>query len=286
MAKISIILPTYNVERYIARALESCINQTFKDIEIIVVDDCGNDKSIEIAKEFANKDNRIKIICNRENLGLFRARYEGVKAAGGGYIMFLDPDDYLDLNICQKCIDYIGDSLILRFAIAQKTNNSMCYFLPKFKNFEDFSSLMKRYIHMNWNIWGNLIQKDWYMERISHCENLRILMAEDLLAFAHLINPKMKSIDYVGYYYEIRSDSITEKKDFNKDIKDYRLVADLLKKSKLDKNIVDYYLYFLNYEINKCLYSLKQISYLRFKFRKKMFRFKVQIRRLRYFWNR
>ncbi|EAJ6191506.1 glycosyltransferase family 2 protein, partial [Campylobacter lari] len=52
MNQISIILPTYNVEKYITRALESCINQTFKDIEIIVVDDCGNDKSIEIAKEY------------------------------------------------------------------------------------------------------------------------------------------------------------------------------------------------------------------------------------------
>ena len=92
MPKISIILPTFNVEKYIAKALESCINQSFKDIEIIVVDDCGSDKSIDIAKEYAKKDERIKIIHNEENLGLLRARYEGVKAAGGGYIMFLDPD--------------------------------------------------------------------------------------------------------------------------------------------------------------------------------------------------
>lgn len=73
MALISIILPTYNVEKYIARALESCINQTFKDIEIIVVDDCGNDKSIEIAKEYAIKDNRIKIIHNEENFEAFKS---------------------------------------------------------------------------------------------------------------------------------------------------------------------------------------------------------------------
>ncbi|EDP7363455.1 glycosyltransferase family 2 protein, partial [Campylobacter jejuni] len=104
MPKISIILPTFNVEKYIAKALESCINQSFKDIEIIVVDDCGSDKSIDIAKEYAKKDERIKIIHNEENLGLLRARYEGVKAAGGGYIMFLDPDDYLELNACEECV--------------------------------------------------------------------------------------------------------------------------------------------------------------------------------------
>lgn len=91
MFKISIILPTYNVEQYIARAIESCINQTFKNIEIIVVDDCGSDESIDIAKEYAKKDERIKIIHNEENLGLLRARYEGVKAAGGGDILCFRP---------------------------------------------------------------------------------------------------------------------------------------------------------------------------------------------------
>lgn len=71
MSQISIILPTFNVEKYIARTLESCINQTFKDIEIIVVDDCGSDKSIDIAKEYAKKDERIKIIHNKKKFGCF-----------------------------------------------------------------------------------------------------------------------------------------------------------------------------------------------------------------------
>lgn len=71
---ISIILPTYNVEKYIAKALQSCINQSFKNIEIIVVDDCGDDKSILIAKEYAKKDARIKIIHNKQNLQLLKAR--------------------------------------------------------------------------------------------------------------------------------------------------------------------------------------------------------------------
>ncbi|MPV85105.1 glycosyltransferase family 2 protein, partial [Campylobacter hepaticus] len=90
----------------IARALHTCINQTFKDIEIIVVDDCGEDKSIAIAKEYAKQDSRIKIIHNHENLKLLRARYEGVKAASSPYIMFLDPDDYLELDACKICSLY------------------------------------------------------------------------------------------------------------------------------------------------------------------------------------
>ncbi|EAL6184099.1 glycosyltransferase family 2 protein, partial [Campylobacter coli] len=104
MPKISIILPTFNVEKYIAKALESCINQSFKDIEIIVVDDCGSDKSIDIAKEYAKKDKRIKIVHNEKNLGTFAARNNGVKHSNSEYLMFLDPDDFLELEACEKLI--------------------------------------------------------------------------------------------------------------------------------------------------------------------------------------
>ena len=69
--KVSIIIPVYNVEKYISECLDSCINQTLQDIEIIIVDDCGSDKSIDIVKEYAKKDSRIKIIKNNQNKGLF-----------------------------------------------------------------------------------------------------------------------------------------------------------------------------------------------------------------------
>lgn len=101
MSKVSIILPTFNVEIYIARALHSCVNQTLQDIEIVVVDDCGKDKSMQIAKEFASKDSRIKIIHNPKNLGTFHARLRGIEEASGEYILFLDADDYLELNACE-----------------------------------------------------------------------------------------------------------------------------------------------------------------------------------------
>ncbi|EHY1251660.1 glycosyltransferase family 2 protein, partial [Campylobacter jejuni] len=128
MFKISIILPTYNVEQYIARAIESCINQTFKNIEIIVVDDCGSDKSIDIAKEYAKKDDRIKIIHNEENLKLLRARYEGVKVANSPYIMFLDPDDYLELNACEECVRILKNNeidLLFFNAFVLENNNKI-----------------------------------------------------------------------------------------------------------------------------------------------------------------
>lgn len=105
--KFSIIVPMYNVEKFIARALESAINQSFKDIEIICVDDCGQDKSIEIAKEFAKKDERIKIVQNEENLKLYLARANGVKHAQGEYILNLDSDDFLHKDTCLKCYELL-----------------------------------------------------------------------------------------------------------------------------------------------------------------------------------
>lgn len=106
----SIIIPTYNVERYIARCLESCIHQTFGDIEILVIDDCGNDKSIEIAKTHANRDLRISIIHNPHNLGTFASRLEGIKYAQGHYTLMLDADDYLVPNACEILAPYLLNS--------------------------------------------------------------------------------------------------------------------------------------------------------------------------------
>ncbi|WP_434062734.1 glycosyltransferase family 2 protein [Helicobacter zhangjianzhongii] len=99
--RFSIIIPTYNVEAYIARCLESCINQTFSDIEILVVDDCGSDSSITIAQRYATKDPRIRIIHNAKNLGTFATRIAGIAEARGEYILLVDADDYLHLHACQ-----------------------------------------------------------------------------------------------------------------------------------------------------------------------------------------
>ncbi|HIV48854.1 MAG TPA: glycosyltransferase family 2 protein [Candidatus Helicobacter avicola] len=108
MPTFSIIIPTYNVEPYIARCLDSCINQTFGDIEIIVVDDCGSDDSVRIAQTYALKDSRISIVHNKRNLGTLHSRLEGVKYARGTYILFVDADDYLIPNACETLYPYLA----------------------------------------------------------------------------------------------------------------------------------------------------------------------------------
>lgn len=101
MAKVSIIVPVYNVEKYLRKCLNSLINQTLKEIEIICINDGSTDKSLEILEEYKNRDSRI-ILLNQENSGQSIARNNGIKKATGEYIGFVDPDDWVDLDYYEK----------------------------------------------------------------------------------------------------------------------------------------------------------------------------------------
>ena len=102
MPKVSVCVPVYNVEQYIERCIESILNQSLKDIEIIVVNDCTPDKSMDIVKSYAKKDKRIKIIEHDVNHGLMMARRTGYMAASGDYITFCDSDDTLPSNALES----------------------------------------------------------------------------------------------------------------------------------------------------------------------------------------
>lgn len=106
MNKVSIILPVYNVEKYIDKCLESVCNQTYSNIEIIVVIDGSPDNSIDIAKKWSNKDNRVKVIY-QENAGSGIARNNGISNATGKYVMFVDPDDWIEKGMVEKLISEV-----------------------------------------------------------------------------------------------------------------------------------------------------------------------------------
>ena len=107
MIKISVIVPVYNVEDYLKECLDSIINQTLKEIEILCIDDCGTDNSIDILREYSKKDNRIKIISHKENKGLGPARNTGINEAKGEYISFIDSDDYISRDYLENLYNTI-----------------------------------------------------------------------------------------------------------------------------------------------------------------------------------
>lgn len=102
MPKVSIIIPIYNAEKYLNKSLNSIVDQTLKDIEIICVDDCSTDNSLEILQDYAKKDSRFVILNLETNQGQGIARNRGIEAATGEYIGFVDPDDWIDETMFEK----------------------------------------------------------------------------------------------------------------------------------------------------------------------------------------
>lgn len=116
MKKVSIILPIYNVEKYLEKCVNSVINQTYQNIEVILVDDGSKDSSGRICDELVESDNRIKVI-HKKNGGLASARNAGYEVATGEYIMYIDSDDVIKNDIAEKCVS------------AMEKNNQMLLYL-------------------------------------------------------------------------------------------------------------------------------------------------------------
>lgn len=106
---ISVIVPIYNVEKYINKCIDSIINQTYKNIEIILIDDGSTDSCCKICDEYEKKDNRIKVI-HQENAGLSEARNAGIKVSKGEYLAFVDGDDYILEDMLQYLYDLINET--------------------------------------------------------------------------------------------------------------------------------------------------------------------------------
>lgn len=101
MKKVSIIVPVYNVEQYLPECLESIFAQEYESMEILCVEDCSEDGSLEILKKYAQKDHRVRIIRHNQNRGLSAARNTGLENATGKYVLFVDSDDFLEKNAIQ-----------------------------------------------------------------------------------------------------------------------------------------------------------------------------------------
>ncbi len=105
MEKVSVIIPVHNTEQYLKECLDSVVNQTYKNLEIILINDASTDNSIDIINKY--KDKRIKVINMKHNSGVAIARNTGVDKSTGDYICYLDSDDYWELNKIEKQVDFI-----------------------------------------------------------------------------------------------------------------------------------------------------------------------------------
>jgi len=109
---ISIIVPVYNSEKYIDRCLDSILNQTYKDLEIVLVNDGSNDQSLKILENYALRDTRIKVV-NQENKGVAAARNTGLDNATGDYILYVDSDDWIENNMVERMVELSANADIV-----------------------------------------------------------------------------------------------------------------------------------------------------------------------------
>ena len=101
---VSVIMPVYNAEEFLDKSVSSVINQTYKNLEILLIDDCSTDNSYNILKEYANKDNRIKLFHNEQNKHVSATRNVGIKNATGKYLYFIDSDDFIDNDYIEHLV--------------------------------------------------------------------------------------------------------------------------------------------------------------------------------------
>lgn len=181
MDKISIIVPVYNVEKYLKRALDSLIQQTYNNLEIICINDGSTDNSYKILQEYSELDSRI-IVINQKNHGVSNARNRGLSIATGKYIMFLDPDDWYELKAVEKAYNSIvtHDADIVCFGFnftdGYKVSNDTSY-LDALKEYEQSTITNPHYIISI--VWNNIFSKKFlckfnvkFYENLKYCEDI------------------------------------------------------------------------------------------------------------------
>ncbi len=213
MLKFSVIVPIYNMQEYLDSSLASVINQTYKNLEIICVNDGSIDNSLAILKEYKAKDERIKII-DKVNGGVSSARNAGMKIATGDYIMFLDPDDAYDVTLCEKVADKIAteNSDIIMWAHSkikdgiERENNIK---QVKRLTIEKYKHILKHQIGAQASVWDKAFKKE-LLNGISFPNGIKC--AEDIIfcTLIYLKNPSYSYIPELLYFYTLcRAGAVT-----------------------------------------------------------------------------
>lgn len=232
--KVSVIVPIYNVEKYLTKCIESLLNQSYENIEILLVDDCATDKSEEIAKQFEVKDNRCKYIKREKNGGLSAARNTGIINATGDYLMFVDSDDWVSKNFVKKMLEKAkeedSDIVVCDYMMVtneiQKCANSL-------EPLTDESTINEKIAYIRNHAWTKLYKKSfWNKEKLMFPENIK--RGEDMGVTIPLLTRtnKISIIKEPLYYYVQRDNSLSNVKAKKINLDFYTDAFDLMLKNR------------------------------------------------------
>ena len=283
--KVSIIVPIYNVEQYLNRCMDSLLNQTLNDIEIIMVDDGSPDNCPQMCDEYAKKDSRIKVI-HKKNAGLGMARNSGLELATGEYVAFVDSDDYVDCRMYETLYQKVKkkqvDAVLCTFYNDDKGNVSEGSIdgMPSKESVIDFQidyipnvigclpSVKYNQLY-GYSVWNILFSRDVIEHNKVRFESERNFVSEDILFqldFAACAS-KLLLLPKPFYYYCNNAGSLTKKYDytrFDREVLLYKEIGRRLKVKKLA--IPDLKLRLSRLLLYKCLFSVcDTIKYLPYK---------------------
>ena len=253
--KFSIIVPVFNTSKYLIECINSLIFQTYKNIEILLVDDGSTDDSSEICAFFAKKDTRIKYIY-QENSGVSSARNKGLENATGDYIMFVDSDDFLSLNAIESVSKVLQENLFVIFGYEKYYKNknvSVVYSGEKITN----NNIVEKVLTDNkiaGFLWNKVFSKN-IIKKNKIKFNDKICYSEDILFLLEYLKYVKKTI-YIPkslYKYRIRKNSITTRKNVTANTLPLAAYEILMKKYKDNKKILSIveYKYLFCYILNK-----------------------------------
>lgn len=270
MYKYSIIVPVYNVEEYLKRCLDSLVEQTFQNFEVIIVCDRCSDRSEEIVDEYTGKHNNFKKIFAVDT-GLAKARNIGIKHVSGEFIIFLDGDDFLEKDLLEvlnrefcECLD------VLRFQVRNVSDRgNIDYVEDGFDELcgRDAFKILLKYHYVE-NSWAYVYKTSFWKENdFRFMENC---IAEDYGLTPLIIAKakKVKSIPYIGYNYVQRNNSLMNNSDYTKRIKkmeDMLIQANNLKSKLSSLPNVDDFVTFINNSLIFFSTTLNRKDYLKYK---------------------
>ena len=214
--KVSVIIPVYNIEKILPQCLKSVINQSHKNLEIILVDDGSTDSSGKICDEYQKKDNRIMVI-HKKNEGVSNARNDALDIATGVYIYFIDSDDYIESTCIEKLVKKIveenADLVMSDFNYVDEKSKEL-EDTKKFyvrKNSESITGKIALY-NINWylwyNVWGKLYKKELF-QTVRFPKDKRISEDHYVLTRVTALANKIAFVNEVLYHYVQQESSIT-----------------------------------------------------------------------------
>lgn len=216
----SIVVPVYRSKEVISRCISSCLDQDFEDLEVVIVDDCGNDGSLEIIEELRNNDDRIRVFVNSYNLGPFDSRVVGALKSRGEYLIFLDADDALSPDSLTILHDLLKAHPVQAVTFGLKIIGSSHekYLPPYFLGFRSRDNLLSAVFctdksRINYNLANGAYKRSVFLESL--ClrpeEIMHVRSGEDLfqLFLFYLVANSAVGLDAPLYYYYSTEDSIT-----------------------------------------------------------------------------